>query len=270
MLHGFKYMLANWWPILVIGFFLLVAPQLTNQDPLHANSGHELESPSQQYWFGTDHLGRDEWSRLLAGGQRTVGGALLATAITISGGLLLACATIYSWRITRFIAEIFRDALLAFPILVIALVVRTLFSGNLLTLALAIGLAGIAPYAQVAADALKVARQAPHIEGAHSIGASKTRIFLYHLIPTALPTLTSFGSVILGWMILYQAALSFIGLGGDPSLPDWGSMLNQGRGYIQQAPHLIFLPGGAIALVIWSANRLADKLSGSPISRTIR
>ena len=237
-------------------FFIGIMPLLATHDPIFAEAGAELEAPSSEHWLGTDHLGRDVWSRLVIGGRRTLGAAILATGIAIGGGLTFSA--LHQSRWFRFPAGVLLDALLAFPALLIALVVRTLLAGSWLSLALAISLAGIAPYARVATDAIQIAWNAPHIEGARAIGAGTMRIFAFHLIPTALPTLTSFGSIIFGWMILYQAALAFLGLGGSNTQPDWAVMLDQGRGYLEQAPLLVMCPGGMIAVCVWLANTLAD------------
>jgi peptide/nickel transport system permease protein len=242
--------------ITIFILFIAIMPLLATHDPIFAESGAELQGPSAEHWLGTDYLGRDVWSRLVIGGRRTLGAAVVATCIAVGGGLTFSALQQSRWF--KLPAGILLDALLAFPALLIALVIRTLLTGSWLTLALAIGLAGVAPYARVASDAIQVAWNAPHIEGARAIGVGTMRIFLFHLVPTALPTLTSFGSIIFGWMILYQAALAFLGLGGSSTQPDWGVMLNNGRGYLEQAPLLVLCPGGMIALSVWLANTLAD------------
>lgn len=241
----------------ILFFLLIILPLTANHDPLHANAGEELAPPSTQYWLGTDHLGRDFWSRLVVGGQRTLLSAFWATGIAVFGGLILASLTQLGWRLNLYLARVLLDALLAFPILLVALVIRTLLAGSLLTLSVAIGLAGIALYANVARGALQSAQVLPHIEGAYSIGATPRRILIYHILPSALPTLVSFGIVLFGWMLLYQSALAFLGLGGDPSAPDWGAMLNQGRAYLDTDPLLMLCPSGMIALCIALVNQLS-------------
>lgn len=256
--------LIQWWPLLMLGFWGLVAPLLATHDPLHAIAGQELAALSTKHWLGTDHLGRDVWSRLVAGGQRTLAGATAATALAISGGLVLGSLGAVGPRASRFMFGVVLDALLAFPALLVALVIRTLLPGSLWSLALAVGLSGVASYARVAVDALEAARHAPHIQGAVAIGAGTWGLLARHILPTALPALAGFGSVIFGWMLVYQAGLAFLGLGGDPSTPSWGIMLNQGRGYLEQAPQLVLAPGLLIAVCVWSANRLADRIAARP------
>ncbi len=251
----------HWFPLTVLAFFLLIAPLLATHDPIFAESGRELDSPSADHWLGTDRLGRDEWSRLAIGGRRTLSSALLATTIAVIGGLALSSLSFTGSTIIHHLSAALTDALLAFPALLLALVVRTLLEGNLWTLAIAVGLANLGPYTRLATDALHVAQSAPHIEGAHSIGAGRWRILTRHIIPTALPTLVAFASVIFAWSLLYGAALAFIGLGGDPSHPDWGVMIEQAQGTLSQAPMLVLLPSGALATSVWLAHRFADALT---------
>lgn len=240
-------------------FWLLFTPHLATHDPRAAFSGTELAAPSAEHLLGNDRLGRDVWSRLAVGGHITLRNALLATTVSIGGGLVLA--VLNSFTGIKIATEILTDALLAFPGVLLALLIRTGLGNAWYALALAVGLSNLAAYARTATDAFRVAAAAPHIEGAMSIGASRWRIVLYHQLPTALPTLTAFGAVIFAWSILYAAALSFLGLGESPSTPEWGVILAQGQGVMVQAPQLVLLPGLLIALSIWIAYRVANAVT---------
>lgn len=249
-------------PLALFLFFLVLAPQLATHDPIISYEERALAPPSHQHWLGTDRLGRDEWSRLVVGGRTTLASALLATSISVSIGLLLA--SIGRLGAIGEIALILKDALLAFPAILIALVLRSLLDGSWFALGLAVGVANIANYAHVALGAYASAAKAPHLEGARSIGASRWRILSHHLIPTALPTLTSFAAVVFAWSILYGSALAFLGLGEDPSTPEWGMMIQQGQGVLTQAPRLVILPSVAITGIIWLAYRLAAAVTVQP------
>jgi peptide/nickel transport system permease protein len=248
-----------WLTALYLAFWLLIAPVLATHNPRIATAGEELTSPSQAHLLGTDRLGRDFWSRLVLGGQLTLQTALLATGISIGGGLILAICNVIP--LLRTPTGILTDALLAFPGLLLALIVRTLIAGDWLGLAIAVGLANVAPYARIATGALQAAASAPYLVGAVSIGARPWYILLKHQLPYALPTLSAFGAVMFAWAILYASALSFLGLGESPSVPEWGILLAQGRGVLVQAPHLVLLPGALIALTIWIAYRVAEALT---------
>lgn len=253
-----------WLPIVILAGFVLIAPQLATHDPLTPNSGDEITPPSQNYWLGTDYLGRDVFSRLMVGGQRTLSTTFVATGIAIAGGLLLGGLLIIAPAPIRWLLSILLDALLAFPSILTALVILTALEPSLWTLALALGIAGIPLYAQVAADALRATLSQPFIEGTRSIGATPLYILRRHIIPTALPALAAFGSVVFSWSLIYQAALTFLGLGGDISQPDWGTMLAQGYRTIREAPLLVIAPGGTLMMCVLLANWFADTIGKSP------
>ena len=245
-------------PITVVIFFIVIAPQLNTHHPIIATE-IALASPSPEHWLGTDRLGRDVWSRLITGGQITLGTALLASTVSITFGLALAIANILS--ITKLWGSILKDALLAFPGILIALMIRSALDGSWISLGIAIGIANIANYAHVAVGALINAQKAPHIEGAYSIGARPLRIITRHILPTAFPTLAAFGAVIFAWSIGYGSALAFLGLGESPSTPEWGMMIRQGQGVLMQAPHLFLLPGTLIGLHVWLTYRFAEAIT---------
>lgn len=247
-------------PLGVIVGLMVIAPLLATHNPIVAESGTELAPPSTDHWLGTDRLGRDEWSRLVIGGRRTLINGLLATTISVVGGLLLAAIGIVP--LLRPVVDLAANALLAFPPLLAALLLRAALPSTTLTLAIAVGLATMGSYGRVAIDAATLARKQPYIEGAHSIGASQWRIFSRYLLPTAAPTLCAFAATIFAWSILYGASLSFLGLGDDLSAPEWGLMIAQGRGTLVQAPQLVFFPSAMIMLCIWLAFRLADAMAG--------
>jgi peptide/nickel transport system permease protein len=246
-----------WWPPLAVLCLVTVAPLLSTHDPRHAYAGRELAKPSAEHWLGNDHLGRDEWSRLVVGGRRSLGSALLATLLATGSGLALASASVAAPSGLRWSVAVLSDALLAVPALLLALVVRTLLGGSFYTLAVAVGVAGIGAYSRVARGALQAALIQPHIEGAKSIGATEWRILTRHVIPAALPTLGGFAAVTFAWSLIYGAALAYLGLGGDVSAPDWGYMIARAQGNLAQAPLLVMLPGSAIAYCVWLAYRFA-------------
>lgn len=253
-----------WLPVVILGALIFLAPLLATHDPLHAYAGDERLGPSEKYWLGTDMLGRDVFSRLVTGGQRTLGSAFIATGIAVSGGLLLGGLLIIAPAPLRWLLSILLDALLAFPSLLTALVILTAFKPGFWTMALALGVSNIAAYEQVAADGLRATLAEPFIEGARSIGATRWHILTRHVMPTALPTLAAFASVIFSWSLVYQAALTFLGMGGDLAEPDWGTMLAQGYRTIRETPLLVITPGGMLMISVWLANQFANAVSQAP------
>jgi peptide/nickel transport system permease protein len=253
-----------WLPPLLLLFLIGVLPVFATHDPLQAKPEDALQGPSLEHWLGTDQLGFDTWSRLLAGGRRTLSAALLATSIAVAGGLVLGMLRLSPVAGIRFAAGVLIDALLAFPGVLLALVVLTVMERGILALALAVGLANLAAYARVTGDALAVASVQPHIEGAKAIGASEWRVLSRHVLPSALPTLVSFAAVIFSWSLLYGAALSFLGLSGDPTQAEWGRMLRRGYDVISQTARLVLVPGLALAITVWLAQRFASAIQRRP------
>jgi peptide/nickel transport system permease protein len=246
--------------VVLIALVALVfaAPALSGHDPRHAFSGQALQPPTSSHPLGTDTLGRDVLSRTLWGGRQTLGVALLAMGIAVFPGLIVGLVAGYygGWPDRLLMAAM--DVLLAFPNLLLALALIALTGTGSLQVALAVGTAGLPAYARMARTAVKEVRSALFIEAAYAIGAPPRHILRMHILPNIMGALLSFGGVSLSWAILNGAALSFLGFGGDPAMPDWGAMLNEGRTAFRLAPWIALPPGLAITLTIFTVNRLAD------------
>jgi len=248
-------------PLLILSsitVITLAAPLLGLPDPRDAVAEAYLQPPSLQHPFGTDTLGRDVLSRTLWGGRQTLLVALLASGIAIVPGLLLGIMAGYyqGWADRLLMAGM--NVLLAFPNLLLGLAVIALIGPGRLSIALAVGLAGLPAYARVMRSAVLQVRSAPYIDAAQAIGVPPHRILLAHVLPNIQETLFSFAGVSLSWAILNGAALAFLGFGGDPAAPDWGAMLSEGRAAFRTAPWIALPPGIAITATIFAANRLAD------------
>lgn len=246
--------------VIVLGLILgltLAAPLLATQDPRQATSP-AFAPPSSQHLFGTDTLGRDIFSRLVWGGRQTLSIALLATLISVLPGTLLGLIAGYveGWPDRLLMAGM--DVLLSFPSLLMALALITIAGPGSMQVAAAVGIAGLAPFARVARVAVRDVRGRLYVDAAISIGAPHRRILLQHVLPNVLETLLSFGALTLSWAILNGAALAFLGFAGDPSTPDWGGMLNEGRSAFRLAPWIALPPGLAITLTVYAVTRLAD------------
>ncbi len=235
---------------------ILIAPLFAPFDPMTTDPAGSLTSPDSAHLLGTDRLGRDVWSRLLYGGQRTVLIAALATTIAVGFGMLLGMT---GWG--GF--DLLMNALLAFPTLLLALVVITLLGTGAVSLALATGIALIAPFARVTRGAVRATRDLPFVESARALGASDWRIFTRHIAPNIAPTLLAFAGVTFAYSVLNSAALSFLGLGGDLGTPDWGAMLAEGRVAFRTAPWISVAPGLAITLLVWVVNRATTSIRRS-------
>jgi len=240
-----------------IALITLLAPALAPHDPRSADSP-ALLPPSEGHPFGTDTLGRDVFSRALCGGRQTLGIALLGTGIAVLPGLVAGMlAGFFGGWADRLLMTVM-DVLLAFPNLLLALTLIALTGSGPAQVALAVGLAGLPAYARVARAAVIAARSQPYIEAARAIGARPLRVLLRHTLPNAREPLLSFAAVSFSWAVINGAGLVFLGFGGDPSTPDWGAMLNEGRAAFRTAPWIALLPGALITLTVYAVHRLAD------------
>jgi peptide/nickel transport system permease protein len=154
------------------------------------------------------------------------------------------------------------NSFLAFPPLLLALVILTLARAGWWQVAAATGIAQIASFARVTRSVMMPLRSAAYVEAAYLAGASRWRIFRYHLLPNALPSLAAYGGVVFAYCLLNSAALSFLGLSGQPGIPDWGVMLEEGRRVFQAAPWVSIGPGLGITVMVYLVNRTGDRASG--------
>jgi peptide/nickel transport system permease protein len=247
--------------LVLLIFCIVLAPMLAPFDPMDAEPANQLQPPTVGHVLGTDLLGRDVLSRTLYGGRHTLLIAGLATLIALVPGVLLGLLSAVEWA-DRLVAVLI-NAVLAFPGLLLALLIITLLGQGAIPLALAVGIPMIAPCARVTRAALLAVRSQGYVEAANALGATKTRLLAYHLLPNILSTVLAFAGVIFAYAILNSAALSFLGLGGEPGVPDWGVMLYEGRQAFRTAPWIAAAPGVAITMTIILVNRAADALSHS-------
>ena len=246
--------------IFVFAIAALFAPLLAPADPLYMDFDALMQSPSASHPAGTDSLGRDNLSRIIWGGRVSLQVGLLAmviaTAVGVSGGL---AAGYYGRWIDTIIMRIV-DAILAFPALLLAILMVAVLGPSLRNAMLAIGVAFIPSFARVTrANTLSI-REKEYVEGARAIGASARRIMMRTILPNALSPLIVQISLGMSYAILIEASLSFLGLGIQPPTPSWGYMLSSGREFITLAWWLTVFPGLAMFFVVLSWNFIGDGL----------
>jgi len=246
--------------MIMLVFVALLGMLAAPYDPMQTNIRHTAQPPSVLHLFGTDQLGRDIFSRLLYGTRHTLLVAALATAFAVIPSLLLGVGAGMSrgW-VDRFVM-IFVNAFLAFPSLMLALVILTLLGQGTWQLAFATGGAQIALYARIARSATISILSFGFIESAQAVGVGKIRLLLRYILPNAQPILIGYAGLVFSYNMINSAALSFLGLGGEPGIPDWGVMLAEGREAFRFAPWVSIAPGVAITLTVWAVNRLVDRL----------
>lgn len=245
--------------ILVLLFvaFVLLAPLAAPYDPMATEPFNQLQSPDAAHLLGTDLLGRDVLSRALYGGQRTLLIAVAATVVAFVPGVLLGVLSGLAPHWLDGGLQILISAALAFPGLLLALVILTLVGTGAVPLALATGMTQIAPVARVTRAAVMEVQSYLYLQAAESLGAGRMRLVMYHILPNTAPTLLAYVVVVFSYSVLNNAALSFLGLGGDPGIPDWGMMLAEARTAFRAAPWIGLMPGLGITLLVVLLNRLS-------------
>jgi peptide/nickel transport system permease protein len=237
------------------------APWIATHPYDQANVRYRLKPPSAQFYLGTDNLGRDLFSRIIYGAQIsvTVGfgavgiGTMLATAIGVSSGYFGGKFDVLMQRLV--------DAWMAFPFLVVLLSVMAILGPGLLNVILSLGVLSAANSSRIIRSAALSAKENQYVEAARAVGASHLRIILWYILPNVMATIIIIATVSLGFAILAESALSFLGLGVPPPYPSWGEMLSgSGRSYMHKAPWMATWPGVAISLAVFGFNMLGDAL----------
>jgi peptide/nickel transport system permease protein len=239
----------------------LLAPWLAPYPPNEISLGEQLQAPSRAHLLGTDFYGRDLLSRLLYGARVTLSIAALAVGIALVAGIAVGLVAGWSrgWLGQGWVALI--DLLLAFPALLLALLVVALLGAGLSALAIAVGIAGIPAYARVVRSIGLSVRSASYVDAARAMGASTGHILLRHLWPNAIEPAIALATADVGRVILYVAALGFLGLGAAPPQAEWGLMLYEGRQYLATAPWASMVPGLALALTVVAVTLLGDAVT---------
>lgn len=238
-----------------IGPFVLPDPELTALREARRGVG------TPGHLLGTDGLGRDIFSRLASGARISivVGAGAVASAMVVGTLLGLAAGYVGRW-VDAFLMRCV-DVLLAFPALVLALAIAAYLGPSIPSVIVALGVAGIPAYARLARAAVLPLKGAEFVTAARMSGAGDVYIVTRHLLPIVLRTLSAYGLLAVGVAVLGEAALSFLGLGVRPPDPSWGTMIEEGRGDIERAPHIVLVPGTALFLTVLSLNLLADALA---------
>lgn len=274
-------MLGNAWYELrksktgLVGFIMLVllfgaclaTPVIATHDPVKQSYRERLAPPSEKHYLGTDRLGRDIYSRILWGGRRLVTIAVLAVAFGLSIGIPYGVLSGYFGGKTDTIAMRFVDGLLAFPGLLLYLLVVTLarewkLEGiyNDLILVFALGFAFMPEVARLSRGSVLAEKQKEYVEASRAIGDGSFSIALKQILPNIVSPLIVNATVRLGYVILIIAALSFLGLGTPPPTPDWGSDLSAARDFMETAPLIAVFPGLAICYTVLAFNLFGDGL----------
>ena len=221
-----------------------------------------LEAPSARHLLGTDNVGRDFLSRIIHGARVSLLVGLAATTINVVVAILVGGTTGFVGGKLDLVAQRFVDALIAFPGLLLLLTLMSVVGRGVLQMILVLGISGgIGAGSRVVRSAVIGIKKNLYFEAGDAIGSSTWRMLIRHVLPNIAPPVIIIFSISIGGYILSAAALSFLGFGLPPDVPDWGGMLSrEGRQYMEAAPRLALWPGLCLTLVVYSLNMFGDAL----------
>ena len=238
----------------------LLAPWLAPHDPIAQNLKARLAGPCREYPFGTDDLGRCVFSRVIHGTRISLKLGVIIVGITAIAGTFIGLVSGYRGGIADEIIMRIVDVFLAFPGIILALVIAGILGPGLFNVMIALAIMGWTGYARLVRGCVMSTRERAFVEASRAIGGGGFYTMFRHILPDVLGPVIVMATLGMGWAILSAAALSFLGLGAQPPLPEWGSMLNSGRAYMKTAWHLSTFPGLAIMMSVLACNFLGDGL----------
>lgn len=249
--------------MVVILAFLVVAafaPQIAPRDPLRFSLANKLKPPSATFLLGTDELGRDVLSRILHGTRVSLMMAVVSVGIGLVIGAPVGALSGFYGGVPDILTQRLVDVLMAFPGILLAIMVVAVLGPGLWNAMLAVGISFVPTYVRVVRSAVLEIREREFVEAARAVGTGNLAIIRRHIIPNCLAPIIVLSTLQMASAILWAAGLGFLGLGAQPPTPEWGTMLGRSQAYIRVAPHVATFPGAAIALAVLGFNLLGDGL----------
>ncbi|MFP6600845.1 MAG: ABC transporter permease [Deltaproteobacteria bacterium] len=238
----------------------LAAPWLAPHDPFRQELSQDLQPPSAAHPLGQDKLGRDQLSRVIYGSRVSLEVGLLTVTISLLLGLTVGSAAgLLGGRVDAALMRLV-DILLAFPGILLAIAMSAALGPSITNVVVALSLIGWTGYARLVRAEVMAVRGLEHVQAAEALGAGRIRILVRHVLPSLVAPVTVQASFGMAAAIVAEASLSFLGLGVQPPVPSWGSMIDQGRAFLLVAPHMTLYPGLAIFITVLGLNLLGDGL----------
>lgn len=246
--------------ILTFVALAVLAPWIAPHDPLRSSFAKRLQPPSSEHWLGTDELGRDMLSRLLHGARISLRIGLISVAIGIAVGVPLGAVSAYYGGWVDLIVQRVIDVMLAFPGILLAIVLVSTLGVGLENVMIAVGVVSIPVYTRLVRGSALAVKRKEFVEAARAAGARDVVIIARHILPNCIAPVIVQSTLQIGSAILWAAGLGFLGLGAQPPTPEWGTILSRGRQYLLVAPHITTATGLSIMLVVLGFNLLGDGL----------
>lgn len=246
--------------VVMLVIVALTAQWIAPYNPNETNLRLRGASPSGEHVFGNDDIGRDILSRIMYGARVALMVGILSTTIAVTIGVLVGATAGYFGGWVDFVLSRLIDTLMAFPILALLLTLSALLGPSLRNVIIIVGVTFWASYARVIRAEVLSLRERDYVLAARASGAGDGRIILRHIVPNAIGPVIILASLAVGGVIIFESALSFLGMGISRPTPSWGTMLSDGRDHIRNYPHIAIAPGLAIALTVLAFNLIGDGL----------
>ena len=238
----------------------LLAPVLAPYDPLAQDLYQRLQPPSIDHWFGTDDFGRDILSRIVYGSRISLRIGLIAISLALTGGTLFGIVAGYRGGMVDMLIMRLMDLMLAFPSILLAIAIVAVIGPGIENAILAVSIVLVPQFARLVRSSVLTVREATYVEAARALGATESRLLFYSILPNCTAPLIVQTTLGMGTAILDAAGLSFLGMGAQPPVPEWGAMLSGGRELLLRAPWVMTFPGLAIFTVVLGLNLFGDGL----------
>ena len=249
--------------VLIVLFVILAlfGPWIAPQDPAFIDLPHRLQGPSAGHWFGTDELGRDILSRIVAGARISmlVGSSVVACSLFL-GLVFGSIAGYYGGLTDRVLNVVVMNSFLSFPGILLAIAFVAFLGPGIFNLILALSIGGWVGYGRLVRAQVLAAREKEYVEAARALGASDWRIVTRHIVPNIIQPVIVQAAIGMAGAVLAEATMSFLGLGVPPPTASWGSMLNDARSHLFDSPHMVAFPAVAVMLAVLSFNFIGDAL----------
>jgi ABC-type dipeptide/oligopeptide/nickel transport system permease subunit len=248
--------------VIVLGLIVVAvfAPLLAPHDPIAQNLRETYRPSSGGHWLGTDEFGRDILSRVIYGARVSLLVGVVSVGIGLTAGTVAGLVAGYlGGRLDNAVMSVM-DVLLAVPGVLLAIAIVAVLGPGIVNVMVAVGISSVPVFARLARGSVLVVRETEYVEAVHALGGSAGRVLFQHILPNIAAPLLVMASLHMASAILTAAGLSYLGLGAQPPMPEWGAMLSRGREYLRTAPHIATYPGLAIFISVMGFNFLGDGL----------
>jgi len=246
--------------LILLALMAILAPVVSPRDPYATYIGPRLASPTLQFPFGTDVLGRDILSRIIYGSQLSLIVGILSAAVSLVFGVILGSISGYYGKSVDSILMKIVDIWLGFPPLIFALAIVTILGKGVNNVIMAVGISGIPRLARIVRAQVLSVRETSFVEASRALGTPSWRIILVHIVPNVLSSVIVLSTLQVAGAIISAASLSFLGMGAQPPTAEWGLMLNEGRAYMRHAWWMTVFPGLALFITVMAVNLLGDRM----------